>query len=204
MNMKTSMTTRWKKRVLALAVIAICLAILATGTMAYFIAEETSYNVITTGLVKMQLVEETTGGQPWPAGGVTGVVPATEADKVVYVVNQGTAPLYARIQMDQRITPAPDVDAELDFEHITLDLNTDCWIPQGGFYYYYRALQPGEKSEPLFTKVIFGPELGNEYMNATVEFAVQAQAVQSDNNGFDPLYALGWTEAAQELFPEAE
>ena len=90
---------------------------------------------------------------------------------------------------------------DVSFEHISLDLNTECWIEQGGFYYYFRALQPGEKTEPLFTKVTFAPEMGNEYMNATVEIAVQAQAVQSDNNGYDPLFALGWTEA-DELFPE--
>lgn len=197
--MKATLTTQWKKRILAIAVIVMCLAILATGTSAYFIAEETSYNVITTGLLHMELVEETTGGKPWPSTGIQNVVPATETDKVVYVVNRGSVPFFARIQMEQQITPAPGVEAELTFEHISLDLNTDCWIEQGGFYYYYRALQPGESSEPLFTKVIFAPEMGNEYMDATVEVAVQAQAVQSDNNGYDPLFALGWSEPAKDL-----
>lgn len=197
--MKATLTTQWKKRILAIAVIVMCLAILATGTSAYFIGEETSYNVITTGLLHMELVEETTGGKPWPSTGIQNVVPATETDKVVYVVNRGSVPFFARIQMEQQITPAPGVEAELTFEHISLDLNTDCWIEQGGFYYYYRALQPGESSEPLFTKVIFAPEMGNEYMDATVEVAVQAQAVQSDNNGYDPLFALGWSEPAKNL-----
>ena len=202
--MKATLTTQWKKRILAIAVIVMCLAILATGTSAYFIAEETSYNVITTGLLHMELVEETTGGRPWPSTGIRDVVPATETDKVVYVVNRGSVPFFARIQMEQQITPAPGVEAELTFEHISLDLNTDCWIEQGDFYYYYRALQPGESSEPLFTKVIFAPEMGNEYMDATVEVAVQAQAVQSDNNGYDPLFALGWSEPAQELIRNAD
>ena len=192
-----NITTRWKKRVLAIAVIIMCLAILATGTMAYFIAEETSYNVITTGLLKMDLVVE---GE----GNAIGVVPATSADRKVYVVNRGNAPLYARIRMDQRITPAQGVRAELSMEHITFDLNTDCWIQQGDFYYYYRALKAGEQSEPLYTQVTFGPELGNEYMDATVEFAVQAQAVQSANNGYDPLFALGWSELTGELLHDAE
>lgn len=202
--MKATLTTQWKKRILAIAVIVMCLAILATGTSAYFIAEETSYNVITTGLLHMELVEETTGGKPWPATGIQNVVPATETDKVVYVVNRGSVPFFTRIQMDQQITPAPGVEVELTFEHISLDLNTDCWIEQGGFYYYYRALQPGEASEPLFTKVTFAPEMGNEYMDATVEVAVQAQAVQSDNNGYDPLFALGWSEPAKDLIQNVE
>ena len=192
-----NITTRWKKRVLAIAVIVMCLAILATGTMAYFIAEETSYNVITTGLLKMELVVE---GE----SSTIGVVPATSADRTVYVVNRGNAPLFARIRMDQRINPAQGVRAELSMEHITLDINTDCWIRQGDFYYYYRALKAGEQSEPLCTQVTFGPELGNEYMDATVEFAVQAQAVQSANNGYDPLFALGWSELTGELLTDAE
>ena len=41
-------------------------------------------------------------------------------------------------------------------------------------------------------------------MNATVEIAVQAQAVQSDNNGYDPLFALGWSEPAKELIQNAD
>ncbi|MBR6668415.1 MAG: hypothetical protein IKL25_08665 [Clostridia bacterium] len=204
MNMKNGMTAQWKKRLLTLAVIISCLAILATGTAAYFVAEETAYNVITTGLLHMELIEETTGGKPWPADGVMGVMPSTDVDKVVYVRNRGNVPFYARIQMEQRITAAPGTTAELTFEHITLDLNTECWIEQGGFYYYYRAIQPGEVSEPLFTTVSFAPQMGNEYMNATVEIAVQAQAVQSDNNGYDPLFALGWSEPAKELIQNAD
>ena len=41
-------------------------------------------------------------------------------------------------------------------------------------------------------------------MNSKVEITVLAQAVQSANNGSDPLKALGWSEAVKTLLLEAE
>ena len=53
-------------------------------------------------------------------------------------------------------------------------------------------MKPGEETEPLFTKVSFGADLGNEYMEAHVEIKVDAQSVQSRNNGTGALDATGW------------
>lgn len=194
----------WKKRVVCLAGLAICLAILASGTAAYFVAEETAYNVITTGCLHMNLVEETEDGKPWPTEGVSDVVPAVEIGKVVYVENKGSVPFFTRIQITKVFYPAEGVETELDVGLVRLNLNTEDWTEQDGFYYYNTILQPGEKTKPLFTKVTFAPEMGNEYMNSKVEITVLAQAVQSANNGSDPLKALGWSEAVKTLLLEAE
>lgn len=195
--MKKNHVKTWRKRMLSLAVIICGLSILATGTAAYFVAEETAYNVITTGCLYMELEEETTGGAPWPEEGIKNILPGMTVDKVVTVRNIGSVPFFTKISMDQVITPAPGVEAELTFEYITLDLNEEQWIEKDGQYYYYRILEPGEETEPLFTTVSFAPEMGNEYMGATVEIYVLAQAVQSANNGEDPLEALGWSESAK-------
>ncbi len=191
------------KKVMVIAAFICCAAILATGTLAYFTAEETAYNVITTGALDMTLHEETTGGEPWPEEGVSGVMPGTFVDKVPYIENSGSVDFYARISLDKIITPAEGVTKPLDFTYITLDINDDHWIEQDGFYYYYRALKPGEKTEPLFTKVSFGAELGNEYMGATVKVTVNAQAVQSRNNTDSPLTASGWS-ALEDVNPDDE
>ena len=207
MKMTNAKGGKTRKFLAIVAMLACVLAVLASGTLAYFTAEETAYNVITTGCLFMELVEETTGGEPWPEEGITGVMPAAAVDKVVYVKNVGAVPFFTRICMDKIITAAEGVEAELNFDHITLDIDTEHWIEHEGFYYYYRVLQPGEQTEPLFTKVSFGPELGNEYMNAQVDIYVLAQAVQSANNGDDPLAALGWSELAKtviEMVEEAE
>lgn len=181
-----------KKRIVLIAAVIACIALLAAGTTAYFTAEETQYNVITTGMLDMMLHEETTGGEPWPEEGVFGVVPGVAVDKVVYVENTGSVDFYARISLDRIITAAEGVTAELNFDHITLDIDTGNWTEKDGFYYYNRALAPGEETLPLFTTVKFAPEMGNEYMNAHVEIGVNAEAVQSRNNGEDALSATGW------------
>ena len=98
--MKMKLTNAWKKRLLCLAALICGLAILATGTAANFVVEETAYNVITTGLLYMELVEETTGGHPWPEGGVSGIMPGMDVDKVVYVENVGSVPFYTREAME--------------------------------------------------------------------------------------------------------
>lgn len=198
------MMNKWKNRILCLALIICGLAVIASGTAAYFVAEETAYNVITTGCLYMDLIEETEDGQPWPEEGIDNVVPGTAVGKVVTVKNVGGVPFFTRISKEEFIYPAEGVTAELTFEHITIDINTEQWIEKDGFYYYYRILEPGEETEPLFTKVSFAPEMGNEYQNCKVEVHVLAQAVQSDNNGSDPLEALGWSESVKTLILNTE
>ena len=199
--MKTNRAKTWKKAAVALCLIMMGLSVLSVGTYAYFTAEETSYNVITTGYLYMDLVEETADGKPWPEEGLKGIVPGMAADKIAYVENKGSAAFFTRISVET-VVYAADGETELSSEYITLDINRANWVEKDGYYYYHRILEPGEKTEPLFTQVKFGPELGNEYMTARVEVRVLAQAVQSANNGTDPLEAQGWS-AAGKLFVEA-
>lgn len=193
--MKMKLTNTWKKRLLCLAALICGLAILATGTAANFVVEKTAYNVITTGLLYMELVEETTGGQPWPEEGFADVIPGRVIDKLAKVHNNGAVPFFCKVTVTGTVKAYEG--GELPFEPITLDIDTEHWILRGESYYYYRILYPGEVTEPLFTQVTFDPKMGNEYMRAKVNINVLAQAVQSDNNGTDPLEALGWSEAAK-------
>lgn len=193
------MNAQWKKRILCLTVLVICLATLATGTMAYFVAEETAYSVITTGCLYMELKQETADGRPLPEETVMNVVPATAADQVTYVKNKGTVPFFTRVVVEKKITPAEGSDVQLDAELVTLNINEDYWTEKDGFYFYKRILKPGQETMPLYTEVGFAPEMGNEYMDATVEIRVLAQAVQSANNGTDATQALGWSEAVKTL-----
>ena len=191
-NMKTPNAITIKKRAALIAAIVCCIAMVAAGSLAYFNAQETAKNFITTGALKMALHDETTDGKPFPEDGISGVVPATTVDKKVYVENVGNVDMYVRIALDKVITPAKGTQAELDFSNITLDIDSSKWTEKDGYYYYNRALKPGEKTEPLFTKVSFGAELGNDYMDAKVVIDVDAQAVQSKNNTDSALDAKGW------------
>lgn len=192
-NQSTGKTNR-KKKLAVLALLVVCIAVLATGTLAYYTAQETAYNVITTGTLSMDLHDETTGGKDFPKEGISGIVPGRVVDKVVYVENDGEVEFWTRIRLEKSITDADGNAERLNFNHIALDLNTADWTEHDGYYYYNKPLKPGETTEKLFTKVTFGKKLGNAYMNARVEINVVAQAVQSKNNGSSPLDAVGWSE----------
>lgn len=192
-TMATKQGMPMKKRIVLIALMVCCAALIATGTMAYFTAEETAFNVISMGVLKMELHEETTGGEPWPDGGIEGVMPGMDIDKKVYIENVGGVDFWARISVEQVIEAAEGVEAELDFSNITLDLDEENWTEKDGWYYYNEAVKPGQETTPLFNVVQFGADLGNEYMNAHVEITVTAQTVQAKNNGATALEATGWT-----------
>ena len=118
-----------------------------------------------------------------------------EVTKKVHIENTGDVDMYVRIALDQKIESLSDPAAQLNFEHISLDINTADWTKQGDYYYYKKALKPGQATEPLFTTVSFDAKMGNEYMNARVRIDVDAQAVQSKNNTDSPLTAAGWPKA---------
>lgn len=181
-----------KKKVFLMAAIVCCIALVAAGTLAYFTAEETAFNVITTGKLAMDLHDETTGGVDFPANGIDNVMPGNVVDKIVYVENTGSVDFYTRISLEKIIEAAEGVETELDFDKITLNINTKDWTEKGGYYYYNGVVKPGEKTPELFTTVTFGTGLSNEYMEAHVEINVSAEAVQSKNNGTSALTATGW------------
>lgn len=188
-----------KKRIFLIAIAICCFALCGAGTLAYFTARETAYNVITTGELAMDLVETTTDGLPFPEEGIDGLTPGDVVDKVVTVQNVGGVDFYTRVKLTCTVTDAQGKTDTLGMENITLDIDTEHWtLGEDGYYYYYRSLAPRgpeggiDETEPLFTTVTFSTELGNEYQNAKVEIVVDAQAVQSRNNTDSPLTAAGW------------
>ena len=183
-----------KNRILLVALVIALVATIASGTLAFFAAEETAKNVITTGKIDIDLKEETDGGEPWPEDGFDNIEPGDDVTKTVYGENNGTVDFYLRVAIVKTITDKDGKTDTLNFDNITLDLNTADWTEKDGYYYYNKALKPGEKSEPLFTKVHFGDELGNAYMEAEIVIDVTMQAVQAKNNGDSPFTAKGWPE----------
>lgn len=195
-----------KSRIALIALAIGCVAMLGAGTAAYFTVQDTAKNVITTGYLDMTLVEKTTSGAESGTGledlpdfpvnedgtpGVLNVMPGETVSKIPYLDNTGTADFYGRVKLVSTIL----VDGEeLPPDVITLDISPE-WTEKDGWYYYTKAVKPGEISEPLFTGVTFIAEMGNEYQNATVSIEVLAEAVQSKNNGTSWDTAAGWPTA---------
>lgn len=183
-----------KKKLLILSLAAICLAITAIGTLAYFTSEGTAHNVITTGGVEITVQEWADEEKTKPFEDLTGVMPNTTVTKIAEIKNTGASDAWVRVLITKDIQLAGD--GEVDPDLIKLGLNTTDWtLGTDGYYYYNKALKPGETTAPILSSVTFEPTMGNEYQNAAATVDISAQAVQTANNGDTVMDAKGWPNA---------
>lgn len=179
-----------KRKLLVISLVVICAAILAAGTLAYFNAEGTAHNVITTGGVKIAVQEWADAEKTQPFEDLEGIMPGATVTKIAEVKNTGASDAWIRVSVTRSIEL--EGEGEANPELVELTLNEADWTEKDGFYYYNKALKPGEVTEPIFTAVTFKSDMGNEYQNATATVDIAAQAVQSANNGKNALEAAGW------------
>lgn len=199
------------KKIFAVAVVAACLSLSVTGTLAYFTAEETAHNVITSGDVAVDLIEKrVVNGElvDFPEEeGIFGVMPNTTESKIVTIENIGGGDAYVRVKVESVITLA-DGSAG-DPVYMTPNYNAaakealgvEPWVLGNDGWWYYMAdsatgnaglLASGEVTQPLFSEVAFSAQMPNAYQNATAVITVAVQAVQVANNGSTALEAQGW------------
>ena len=188
-----------KRKILILSVLAILIAILAAGSLAYYTADTKAHNVITTGDVTIRLNEWADEARTEKFESPVGVMPGTEVTKIVEVENVGTGSAWVRVELTVEVWMGDEYKEELPAKPVhlmygdTAGCNTTDWTYQDdGYYYYNKPLAPGETTEPLFTSVAFDDQMGNEYQNSTAHVNVNAYAVQSATNGEDVLSANGW------------
>ena len=74
-----------KRKLLILSVLAICVAMLAGGTLAFFTSEDKAHNVITTGGVEITLQEWADEAKTTPFKDLTGVMPNTTVTKIAEI-----------------------------------------------------------------------------------------------------------------------
>ena len=181
-----------KRKLLIVSVLAILVAVTAAGTLAYFTDTGTAHNVITTGNVEIELNEWADEACEQPFQDKTGVMPGTKVTKIVAVENTGTGAAFVRLYVEKNVYGADQKPMKSD--PVSLDFDNRNWTysESEGYYYYNRALEPGDTTEPLFTTVTFDPLMGNEYQNSAAKIDVSAEAVQTAHNGETPLDAKGW------------
>ena len=188
-----------KKRFFACAILALCIALVGQGTLAYFTSSGTATNVITAGNIRIELEEK--GKYPngteddfdkvYKDNQVGGIMPGMEIAKRVYVTNTGDFPAYVRVKVAQTVALA-DAAATEQQGAISVDFNTTDWTEKDGYYYYNKALAPKTSTADLFTTVTFNGVMDNRYQNSELTVDVTAYAVQVANNGDSPLTAAGW------------
>ena len=179
-----------KRKLLILSVLVICVATLAAGTLAYFTSEGTAHNVITTGGVDITLQEWADEGKTKLFEDLTGIMPGMSVTKIAEIKNTGASEAWVRVKVEKNIRLAGEGEVNPDLVELALD--TANWTEKDGYYYYNKALKPGEVTAPVFSAVTFNASMGNEYQNATATVDVYAQAVQTANNGETALNAQGW------------
>lgn len=190
-----------KKKIFAMAMVIICVSILASTTLAYFTDIGTARNVITSGGVSVEVVEQQLVDgtlQPYPAEPI-GIMPGTTVSKIVSVTSLAQA---AWVRVGYTVTvfdPNGEemaVPAEELAKLVVIQPDAESWTERDGWWYYTAAVSGGDSASPLFDQVHFnGPDMGNEYQNCTIVIDVTAQAVQQANNGATALEAVGWPEA---------
>ena len=192
-----------KKRIVALAVSAICLATIASSTLAYFTDEQHVHNILTSGGISIQVVETMQGEGDamveFPKEGLRGIMPGTVVSKTVQIQNTGANEAWIRVKVDSSIIDADGKNLALNLqdgtEVITYDV-LDGWQPGTDGYFYYEKPVPVQMlTTPLFETVRFAPQMGNEYQNCTANIVISAQAVQTANNGDTVMDASGWPTA---------
>ena len=183
-----------KKKILLVTAVVICLAIAATGTLAYFTAEDMAHNVITTGGVEITVQEWADEEKQTPFEDVTGIMPGMTVTKIAEIKNTGASDAWVRIKVEKNIKLQGEGTPDTSLVELNLNL-TDWTQGKDGYLYYNKVLKPGEVTEPLFTAVTFNVTMGNEYQNATATVDVVAHAVQTANNGDTVMDAKGWPNA---------
>lgn len=185
-----------KKKLLAVAMVLCCLAIVTGGSLAYFTAEKKAHNVITTGSIDIELQELTDQvdgeGNPVPFENLEGVMPGSSASKIVQVKNTGSQPAWIRVSVEKAVQLAESAEGEGDPSLITMDFNAEKWTEKDGYYYYSNVLAPGDTTQPLFTAVTFASSMDNLYQGSEISVDVCAYATQSANNGETVFEAQGW------------
>ena len=178
-----------KARLLLIALAAILLTVLTQPTLAYYTTIGKATNVVTSGDIRLMIHEKTADGSDFPSEGVY-IIPGDIVSKQVSVENVCAHPFYLRVKLVSGSTNET-LSAE---DCLKMDINTNDWTCQDGFYYFNRILEPGETTPALFTQVeIVGSKVDQTHIGSTLSLTVNAYAVQSENNPAEyPWDASGW------------
>ena len=186
-----------KKKILAIALVVICLSIVAYGTTAYF-TYDIDTHIVTAGNVRIELEQLAVlvpGGAPIEFDRPNDIVPGTSVSKIVQVKNTGYAAAWVRLELTKEIILAPGVTGEVDLSLVSYEINDEFWAEKDGWFYYLKPLEPGATTEPIFTEVSFAAHMSNMYQASQSRIDVLAHAVQTVHNGESVFDAAGWPEA---------
>ena len=188
---------RMKKQARVGIVAAMMLLLTAWGSLAYYVANETAHNVISTGGLDIELVESAINesGRIIPFQNLNNLLPGETVSKIPQVRNLGKYSAYIRAKVQSVATLADGTKVDVPASLVGVNYDQANWKhDEDGYFYYNEALKEAELSKELFDTVTIAPELGNIYKDATFAITVSVEAVQAVNNGASAITATGWPE----------
>lgn len=190
-----------KKIWIVIAAAVMLAALTVSGSLAYFTARDTARNVITSGSIRIKLVEHTVDESgnivAFPGGGLLGLYPGASASKIVQVKNTGRGEAWIRVKVEPSILDADGKELPVTLESGEPALSYEAlegWTYRDGCYYYNKPVPGGALTDELLGEILFSPLMGNDYQGCTVNICISAQAVQTAHNGLSALDAQGWPE----------
>lgn len=183
-----------KRKAVVLAVVVILAALgTAAGTFAYYNEEFHTHNVITSGAIRIELIN-TSDGTALTGASIKrdGVLPENTFPHYIGVKNRSDKPAWIRIGLEIVMkngqTPMTVSDGLIEFDEMADWNYIETTTTDGagtaktvGYWYYTKPLQ-AEETALLTESITVTDALGNEYQDCSIEFEVTAHAVQYDNN----------------------
>lgn len=125
------------------------------------------------------------------------VLPGTDVDKDVKVVNTASYDQLIRVKFDKKWTNGNskglDFEAiELNYQNLTDTLENDKWIEGKDGYFYYNGIVPGgEETEYLLDSVKLSSKADRRYEGVEYDIIVHAEGIQASNGAVSDA----WTTA---------
>ncbi|MBE6630200.1 MAG: hypothetical protein E7624_05045 [Ruminococcaceae bacterium] len=186
--MRALLQSHLKKFIFAVCALVVAIvAAIGAFTLAYAPPVATSgITVIQSGKLEIELRESSIpkgGSKPVLGNAPIQIRPGEVASKQVTVKNTGPMNVFVRVKMYPQFTLSEEnAGKPVDPSLISCDVDHRYWLLQGDYYYFYRALAPGEETPPIFTNVTFDKTMDNTYTNSTITFLVDAAAVPANPN----------------------
>lgn len=181
------------------ALLLVTITVFVAQTFAYFTDSSNSqYNQIVPGSLDASIIEVSENGNLNVSAQPVKIMPASVYTYGnVGVENTGSLSFYVRIKIVKTILSSehemsPGWEDLIACNFMASESDQDLWVYHEGYYYYKHALAPGEKTAALFDKVLFSPQMGNEFKNSSIQFKIICQSVQSGGNSDNPVSAWGW------------
>ncbi len=184
-----------KQKVFAIALVVLLGTLAVGGTSAYFASSSVAHNIITTGGVTIELIEDTDeigeDGRPVPFVNIEDAMPGDRISKMPKIKNVDSGEIYVRMRVMPRVEyPNGRVD-KMTFSAFSPDISRS-WSPKDGYYYFTRPLASGETTNALFTTLTIPKYLDEDQEGAKYIIKIKGEAVQRANNGETVFDAQGW------------